>query len=1189
MKKYEALKKNLLRMSAVIMAIVVFCTAVQVNVITPVKAETGFHLYTADDVLELAAECTLDTWSEGTTVILENDISMKGKNFTGIPVFSGLFEGNGYTISDLSYEGKNVDVGFFGMITESGVVRNLNLEGTIDPDGVANAVGGLVSDNAGVLNNCSFKGTVDNGTYYRDINTAQTTGGIAGVNEKSGQIVNCSVSGTVKGLKSTGGLVGKNYGSIINSTNYAKVNPAVKDRKMKLSEISFSSLDDIKDLLNYRKVYASECTGGIAGESTGFIIGCINEGVVGTKGNGYNIGGIVGRTGGFVSACANNGDVYGNSNVGGIAGQMEPSVSVTYSGDLLEGVQDQVDSLFTSVDNTLSNIDNSSDAIFSNVNSMLTNIQMTAEKTAVLENTLVSYLQALSDTSGEEAAAVNQLLESVRTLSGNLKVAMDDAQKVTTNVTSGIGHVKNVTGTIADGLEDFSDDYEEGQQVIKTTIDGEIRWEYPKNEDGIAQVELPSYVVVYLLADGVVAKSQTVYPKLIEKTDAEGNTHYETQWTYSFSNVRKYSDEAQTEEIVYTVAENEMDLQSSLYHDPSEVAGAGWQVTYGYSTSYILNTKTDAYEQIPVNFTGSSQTLSGTVYWDETVESGRSDQYRPDLLYNELDASVYYYIYALLEDSETRLIGMAPFTMSNTKETEYEWNLTVTGLPDTYHYFKSDGTEAAVPVDCYYMTCSSITYYTQNVEWEEEGFRIARVVETLKDNAGETIVDKALDIATSISGDVDDTVADLQKAGSYTTVVIGDLSAALAELNTNGMPAFAALPRLPDEAKTAFNEMKDYLNSAVSSVKGISTSLQDTKNVVVDSMQDLTSSLSDTTDSIFDMLYNFSFSFSSLIVDESYASTDETESEVKTTNSDSGVIMTSVNRGSVTGKTKVGGIVGTMAITRMPSIISEEKGEGIAVPSFVYRAVVDSCESTADIAAQGDYAGMICGRQNLGAIISSRGYGNVQSVEGNYVGGISGFAHGTIANCQVQGNLAGEYYVGGLIGCGSSAKLIFPESTVQNSLAYVTIKEAQQYSGAIAGDDTGTFRENYYLSDEIQGINGRNIHNAYERQDEDTFLQSFVEMDLSSLPWHRIKTGIDWSKLLLKGILILVIALIILKIVWKIYRRIRRKIRRHRRKQKREKKETIPAVKQPIMINGERTEQVDIANMIFDVELQTGA
>lgn len=69
--------------------------------------------------------------------------------------FNGVFDGNGYTISNIQYEDLDEDsgqvVGFFEQIGGSGEVKNLGLQGSITVDRWS---GGIAAINGGIISNC---------------------------------------------------------------------------------------------------------------------------------------------------------------------------------------------------------------------------------------------------------------------------------------------------------------------------------------------------------------------------------------------------------------------------------------------------------------------------------------------------------------------------------------------------------------------------------------------------------------------------------------------------------------------------------------------------------------------------------------------------------------------------------------------------------------------------------------------------------------------------------------------------------------------------------------------------------------------------------------------------------------------------------------------------------------------------
>ena len=90
--------KRIQKWSALLMAVTLLFTLAAPAALA---AESTVTIKTAEDLAELSRNCTLDTWSQGKTVILENDLDLHGIDFTPIPTFSGTFQGNGHTISGL--------------------------------------------------------------------------------------------------------------------------------------------------------------------------------------------------------------------------------------------------------------------------------------------------------------------------------------------------------------------------------------------------------------------------------------------------------------------------------------------------------------------------------------------------------------------------------------------------------------------------------------------------------------------------------------------------------------------------------------------------------------------------------------------------------------------------------------------------------------------------------------------------------------------------------------------------------------------------------------------------------------------------------------------------------------------------------------------------------------------------------
>ncbi len=118
-------------------------------------------------------------------------------------------------------------------------------------------------------------------------------GGIVGINY--GKIINTSFSGTIDGDMDTGGITGGNSGTIRNVTSSVTIT-------------------------------GNRHVGGITGINEGVILKTKAEGIV--TGNDYSIGGIAGNNSndGSLSECLSNSNVIGPSRVGGLAGSNMGSI-----------------------------------------------------------------------------------------------------------------------------------------------------------------------------------------------------------------------------------------------------------------------------------------------------------------------------------------------------------------------------------------------------------------------------------------------------------------------------------------------------------------------------------------------------------------------------------------------------------------------------------------------------------------------------------------------------------------------------------------------------------------------------------------------------------------------------------------------------------------------------------------------
>lgn len=393
------------------------------------KKESGsLQISSAEDFVEFAKNCHSDQWSRGRTVTLTKDIDLSDTEFEMIPVFAGVFDGDGHTIRGLRYgDGKYV-AGLFRYIAEEAVVKNLTLEAAITSTDEQQCVGGICGENSGLIENCSFCGSVDG---------RSETGGIAGVNTAAGTIRGCESVGVITGLYDTGGIVGKNHGLITRCVNRAGVN----NSKEWVSQEDESGLDWLKTLRNEDESASLQSgvdTGGIAGYSDGAISFCENHAVIGYEHTGYNIGGIAGRQAGLLSLSENFGEVYGRKDVGGVVGQMEPYIRM----DEVASVEDAVEKLHALIEKLLDDIDASGDTISTNYHTLMDSADDALDNSHTIAG-------QVTDFADDNVAAVNEL-------SDRIKFVIDALPDIQENVSDALSLMSVINQDLDKINEDFA-------------------------------------------------------------------------------------------------------------------------------------------------------------------------------------------------------------------------------------------------------------------------------------------------------------------------------------------------------------------------------------------------------------------------------------------------------------------------------------------------------------------------------------------------------------------------------------------------------------------------------------------------------------------------------------------------------------------------------------------------------------
>ncbi len=433
--------------------------AVEKNGETPVPEKT-LTIRSEEGFLAFAEKCRLDSYSQDLTVHLEANLNLADTGFTGVPIFCGTFLGKNHTISGLELTADGSVQGLFRYLTATAQVTDLNVQGSVQPGGSQEAVGGIAGENAGLIKNCIFKG---------DISGGSSVGGIAGKNTVSGIIEDCRIQGTISGSHFVGGAAGENKGVIRDTMNHAAINTTPQQNTVSLTDMTLESMVSSESAATVTDI------GGIAGVSAGVIRNCVNRGDVGYQHMGYNIGGIAGTQSGYIVDCENRGDILGRKEVGGIAGQMEPAAVVEYDEDALQILKQQLSGMSSTVSKTASNVQDSGEALYGQVNSLRAHIQDARDSVEQLipdkddpqlpdmdaiqaaQNGLSSSISGMAgDLEGMRAATAS----SMGLLSNNLRTLQNQINAMSNTL-------NNASQTLGGSLTDVSDEDTEGDLTGK--------------------------------------------------------------------------------------------------------------------------------------------------------------------------------------------------------------------------------------------------------------------------------------------------------------------------------------------------------------------------------------------------------------------------------------------------------------------------------------------------------------------------------------------------------------------------------------------------------------------------------------------------------------------------------------------------------------------------------------------------
>jgi len=216
-----------------------------------------------------------------------------GRDGGSVTNFTGNFEGNGHAITINISSPAQDNVGLFARIGTTGIVRNLEVRGSVNG---RDNVGGIAGS---VLNT----GLITRSSSFVNVNGRERVGGIVGQIDSGGNVNLSFASGDVYATSSrAGGIAGVNSGAVLNS--YATGN-----------------------------VEGNHRVGGVVGENNSGQIAFVHA--LGRITANNNVGGVVGAmNGGTLSnSVALNGNIDGVSQAGRVVGNTGGSMNFNHGRD----------------------------------------------------------------------------------------------------------------------------------------------------------------------------------------------------------------------------------------------------------------------------------------------------------------------------------------------------------------------------------------------------------------------------------------------------------------------------------------------------------------------------------------------------------------------------------------------------------------------------------------------------------------------------------------------------------------------------------------------------------------------------------------------------------------------------------------------------------------------------------------
>ena len=1050
------------------------------------EGSSVIRVYTANDLIKVASQCSLDSWSQGKTVLLERDIDLSLTQFRSIATFGGTFDGQGHTISGVNLRPNGEVQGLFRYIQTTGVVKNLTVDGVVLPSDHKSVIGGIVGINRGTVTKCMFRGTVRG---------ENSVGGIAGINEPSGQIINCTFIGSLIGEHYAGGITGQNLGSVVQCRNNGEINTAEVKAELDLENLNLEQLNSTANM--------PACTdvGGIAGFSSGTIQSCTNNGNVGYPHVGYNVGGIVGRHSGYLDSCVNNALVQGRKDVGGIAGQMEPQLMLKYDQSALDRIWGELDTLETMINGFLEDTSGAADTLTGEIQNVSDSAAGVKDAVGDLSDAMTQWADGGISQINDASARISWVLERMVPVTDTLEQALDLMEQAVDLVAAGLDD----TSLAADYGADAADAMEAAMDSITSALGmaelsmGELRSAMGHISEGLGDSAVYTQAIRDMAAaiSDVTAAFSGIAAGLDGLYTAMDNVYEWVQTDPDWIDLRRSTGQLRDSftRISATLGEIAGTLDN-IASDPTLQSGLS---LLSSSADLLLNGFTNLGLALNDFLTAYEQFRGGSV--DEALNTldlafADLDLARNDLVLSAEDLSqgleligdsraVSRHIPALLDqitliasdldaaNQAITAINSALDQLAGSDVPETELAAARTALNTIVEQIGS-AAEAAEDFSAVLTTLSETVDPAElEAAWEDLKLSVSalQAAAHLLSIASMNLSD-AMELLSSAAKALSNGLDRFSNAGTILSDAFGTLEQAAADVESI-LDELASKPAIEfEQLEGSVTDEGEALNAAadsfIDSFNQFNSALRGQASLLTDDLQTINGQLG----VIADLLQRFQQeqadkNAEDLLEDVSRQASDDTMT--------GGKLSACENLGSVEGDVNVAGIVGSVAIEydfdpEDDLIVNGSRSIDFAC---LTRAVIRSCINRGQVTAKKNSAGGIVGLMDLGYLTGCQAYGAVTSTAGKYVGGIAGQSYGAITACWAKCSLSGGAWVGGISGFGS---------VIEDCRTLIDAQPGTPFMGTVAGqaDELSLLSGNLFVHHLLAGVDGISYQGAAE-------------------------------------------------------------------------------------------------------------